>query len=74
MPEALDVPIALGGVAVAPGDYVIGDIDGIVIIPGAVAAEVVAEVETVMQTENRVRAAILSGVDPREAYLRHGKF
>jgi hypothetical protein len=27
-----------------------------------------------MQTENLVRKAILSGVDPREAYLRYGKF
>ena len=27
-----------------------------------------------MQTEDKVREAILSGVDPQEAYLRHGKF
>ena len=30
--------------------------------------------ETAIETENRVRSAILAGVDPQEAYLKHGKF
>jgi 4-hydroxy-4-methyl-2-oxoglutarate aldolase len=74
LPEAFDEPIELGGIAVAPGAWLIGDIDGAVVIPGAIAAAVVAEVEAVMRTENLVRKAILDGVDPREAYLRHRKF
>jgi len=74
MPEAYDVTLRIGEVAITPGHYLIGDIDGIVVIPAALAESVVAEVETVMGTENKVRAAILSGVSPREAYLRHGKF
>jgi regulator of RNase E activity RraA len=73
-PEALDVPISIGGVLIRPGDYVLADIDGCVIIPAAIAPDVVAAVETVMATEDKVRAAILSGVPPREAYLAHGKF
>ena len=36
----------------------------------AIAAEVVEAVEEVMRTENKVRTAILQGVDPQEAYLR----
>jgi regulator of RNase E activity RraA len=72
--ETFDVPIAIGGVVIAPGDYMIGDIDGIVIVPRAIAADVTDEVEQVMQTENLVRKAILAGTDPREAYLRYGKF
>jgi 4-hydroxy-4-methyl-2-oxoglutarate aldolase len=74
LPEAFEVEVALGGVAVRPGDWLIGDIDGVVVVPGAVAAEVVEEVERVMRTESLVRKVILEGVDPREAYLRHGKF
>jgi hypothetical protein len=31
-------------------------------------------VEEVLKTENKVRTAILEGVDPVEAYLRHRKF
>ncbi len=69
MPESFDVPVNVGGAVVKPGDYLIGDIDGLVIIPSAIVAEVVAEVEKVMSTENLVRKAILSGVPPREAYL-----
>jgi hypothetical protein len=35
---------------------------------------VVTETERTMQTENKVRTAILSGVDPVEAYERYGTF
>ena len=73
-PDSFGEPVDLGGVTVATGDYVIGDIDGIVVIPAAIAADVVAEVEAVMQTENQVRKAILDGVDPQEAYRRFGRF
>jgi regulator of RNase E activity RraA len=73
-PDAFDVPVMIGDVRVSPGDYLIADIDGAVAIPGALAADVVAEVEQVMRTENAVRAAIRSGVDPKEAYLRFGRF
>ncbi len=73
-PDAFGEPIQLGGVTISPGDFVIGDIDGVVVIPGNIAEEVVAATETVMQTENMVRKAILDGVDPKEAYQRHGRF
>jgi len=59
---------------VRAGDYVLADCDGIVVIPQAIAAEIVGAATTAMQTESKVRAAILSGVDPRQAYLDHGKF
>jgi regulator of RNase E activity RraA len=73
-PDHYDKPVDIGGVRVSPGDYIIADIDGAVIIPGAIAEAVVAEVESVMQTEGSVRTAILEGVDPKDAYLRHGRF
>jgi len=53
---------------------VLADRDGIVVIPGALAAEVVQETEEVLRKENLVRKAILHGVDPVQAYLEHGKF
>jgi regulator of RNase E activity RraA len=73
-PEAFGEPITIGNVRIATGDYVLADIDGIVIIPSEVAEEVVSKVEDVIQTENQVRKAILSGTDPKEAYLKYGKF
>jgi len=39
----IDVPIACGGVAVYPGDMVVGDADGVVIIPALLADEVAAD-------------------------------
>jgi len=67
-------PIRVGEVTVSTGDYVLADRDGIVVIPGALAEEVVQETEEVLRKENLVRKAILRGVDPVQAYLDHGKF
>jgi len=69
-----NVPIVIGGVAVHPGDLVLGDRDGVVIIPQKIAGDVIAKAEEVVRTENQVRAAILDGVLPLEAYYRFGRF
>ena len=74
VPVAYDEPISFGQVMVRPKDYVLADCDGIVVIPSAMAEEVVESATAAMATEDKVRAAILSGVDPQQAYLDHGKF
>jgi 4-hydroxy-4-methyl-2-oxoglutarate aldolase len=66
--------IVIGGVTIRTGDFVMADRDGVVIVPEALAEQVVIETERVMHTENLVRKAILQGVDPQEAYLKYGKF
>jgi regulator of RNase E activity RraA len=71
---SLGEPIQVGEVTVSTGDYVLADRDGIVIIPGRIASEVVQETEEVLRKENLVRKAILQGVDPVQAYLQYGKF
>jgi 4-hydroxy-4-methyl-2-oxoglutarate aldolase len=72
--ESFGEMIEIEGVQIRTGDFVLADIDGIVVIPDEHAEAVIAEVEKVMKTENLVRNAILSGVSPKEAYLRFGKF
>lgn len=72
--DEMQTPIKIGDVNIAPGDYVIADIDGVVIIPGAHIATIITSCEEVMNTENQVRTAIRSGVDPKEAYLKYGRF
>ena len=74
LPDGFDVPIAIGDVRINPGDYLLADRDGIVIVPKARAEEIVAAAEAAIGTENLIRKAILEGVDPQEAYLRYGKF
>jgi regulator of RNase E activity RraA len=72
--DEMQKPIKMGDVDIAPGDYLIADIDGVVLIPGGHIAEIIAACEEVMRTENQVRTAIRSGVDPKEAYLKYGRF
>jgi regulator of RNase E activity RraA len=74
LPESFDQPIRIGEVTIRAGDYVLGDRDGMVILPAARAEEIVGQAETAIATENKVRTAILEGVDPQEAYLKYGKF
>ena len=71
---SLGEPIQVGEVTVRTGDFALADRDGIVIIPAAIAPEVVQQTEEVLRTENLVRKAILQGVDPVAAYLQFGKF
>ena len=73
-PSAVGEPVTIGGVAVATGDYLLADLDGVVIVPAVRAAEAVAETERVMATEGEMRKAILAGMDPEQAYLKYGIF
>ncbi len=74
VPDATGEPISIGDVLIRTGDYVLADFDGVVVIPAEIVEDVVAEVENTIATEDKVRAAILSGVDPVEAYRMYGKF
>jgi regulator of RNase E activity RraA len=57
----IDVPIACGGVAVYPGDMVVGDADGVVIIPAHLAEEVAVDAEEQEAMEEFLKARIASG-------------
>lgn len=74
IPDGFGVPITIGDVTIENGDYLLADRDGVVILPKSLAAEAVTRTEQVMQTENKVRSAILGGMDPQEAYKTYGKF
>jgi regulator of RNase E activity RraA len=67
-------PVTIGEVTICTGDWLLGDRDGVVVIPGAMIGQVLDETERVGATENQVRDAIRAGVDPVEAYLKFGKF
>ena len=74
LPEGAGAPIEIGGVAIAAGDHLLADDDGIAILPAGRAEALVAATEAVMASENLVRDAIREGTDPQDAYLRHRKF
>ena len=72
--DTLGMPITIGSVTICSGDFIIADMDGEVIIPKEVAEKVITKTEEVMFTESEMRKAILSGMDPEQAYLKFKKF
>ena len=72
--DSFGEPITIGTVSIAAGDYLLGDRDGIVVIPQSIAEEVVTRTEKVVATESDMRRALLDGMDPVEAYRTFGKF
>jgi regulator of RNase E activity RraA len=74
LPTATETEIVIGEVAIAAGDWLHGDRDGMVRVPADRLDEVIPAAVTAMETENKVRTAILEGMDPQEAYLKWGKF
>jgi regulator of RNase E activity RraA len=61
-------------VSISTGDYILGDRDGTLVIPKEFIEVVIEKTVEVALTENKVRDAIRSGVDPVEAYEKFGKF
>jgi regulator of RNase E activity RraA len=67
-----DVPIAIDGVAVRPGDLVFGDADGVIVVPREVEHEVLARAWTKVAGENITRAALLRGSLLADVYREYG--
>ena len=74
VPDRFGEPVTIGDVTVTSGDYLLGDRDGVVIIPCAAAEQAIAQTEAVMATESEMRSALIGGMDPIDAYNRFGKF
>lgn len=74
MPHGFGEPLEIGGIPIATGDYILGDRDGVVVLPAAMAQEAIERTEAVALVENQVRDAIRGGMDPVDAYLKYGKF
>ena len=72
--EGLGEPIEIGGVSISTGDYLLADIDGVVVIPEGIAEEVVTRTEEIINTESALRRDILQGMDPQQAYRKYRLF
>ena len=60
------------GVDINSGDFVFGDVDGVVIVPQKIKAEVVGKALQKAQEENQVRVMLENGVSLAKAFERHG--
>jgi len=57
----IGIPIRIGGVSIFTGDWLVGDEDGIVVIPQKKAVEIANRAMDVLERENRLREEILEG-------------
>ena len=72
--EEMGTSIIIGDVKIYTNDYLIADEDGIVIIPQQIINKIINKAREDLNSENKMREAILNGIDPNEAYLKYGKF
>jgi 4-hydroxy-4-methyl-2-oxoglutarate aldolase len=68
----IDVPVEIDGVRFSPGDLVIADADGIVVVPQAAEAEAIAAAWQKVHAENAVRDSIAGGMTATEAFRKFG--
>ena len=62
------IPVIIDGVTIRPGDYIFGDIDGVVIIPKEVVEEVIDESLKTIEKEDEVRRRLQNGSSLQQAY------
>lgn len=68
----LDVPVEIDGVRFTPGDLVMADEDGIVVVPQAVEQEVLQRAWSKIHDEDATRAAIRGGMKAVEVFHKFG--
>jgi 4-hydroxy-4-methyl-2-oxoglutarate aldolase len=64
-------PVEIGGIDVIAGELIVGDDDGVVIVPREVEAEAIARAVDKASAETRFREAVNGGMAPSEAYALH---
>lgn len=69
---AADEPVEVAGARVAPGDFVFGDADGVVIVPQAATAEAIRLALAKIEAEDTTREELLAGHSLRSVFERHG--
>jgi 4-hydroxy-4-methyl-2-oxoglutarate aldolase len=68
--ESMNGTVSIGNARVSPGDLLCGDADGVLVIPCAHEAAVLEAAEEIEQIEERIRAAVRSGLRLDEARLQ----
>jgi regulator of RNase E activity RraA len=67
-----DVPLEIGQVRIHPGDIIFADCDGILCVPRAVEADVIAASLEKVRGEDAVRRALETGMSTVDAFAKFG--
>jgi 4-hydroxy-4-methyl-2-oxoglutarate aldolase len=68
------IPIKIGETVIHPGDFVFGDIDGVVVVPKDLTLSILDAAEALYERESGMRAELRSGVSIKDAYAKYGAF
>jgi regulator of RNase E activity RraA len=63
-----------GHVSVNPGDYVLGDREGVVVIPSTCVLQIIEDAETLRDIETNIVEAMHAGLSRQEAFQKHPRF
>jgi 4-hydroxy-4-methyl-2-oxoglutarate aldolase len=69
---AIDVEARAGGVDIRPGDLILGDVDGIVVVPSELVSAVAEAVVAKQRLEGAAREDLLAGMSIREVWKKYG--
>jgi regulator of RNase E activity RraA len=69
---AYDVPVRIDGVTIQPGDLVVGDADGVIVVAHDVETEVLQRAWDKVGGEDRTRDALRAGRTLGDVYREHG--
>lgn len=70
--DYVNQPVAISGVQVCPGDYIVGDDTGVVCIPATLAEKVAEIAEGIEATEQKIIAEVKAGLTLKEARAKLG--
>jgi regulator of RNase E activity RraA len=70
-PSAVGGAVHVAGVRVEAGDWVLGDLNGVVVVPVARAADVVAECQRARPIEAACMRDVVAGESLQAAFVRH---
>ena len=74
MITSYQIPIKIGDVFIKPGDIVVGDIDGVLVVPRNIAYDVLKRSEEILQNEKKIFSWVRNGETVKEIKNKGGYF
>jgi len=71
MVAEIDVPIECAGVSIEPGDLIVGDADGVVVVPRAVEDEALTHAFAKVTGEDHTRDELAAGASLKEVFAKY---
>ncbi len=71
MVAEIDVPIECAGVSIEPGDLIVGDADGVVVVPRAIEDEALTHAFAKVTGEDRTRDELAAGALLKDVFVKY---